>query len=99
MVIESTTDKRASWNVDSTSSKPFPLLEALEPRLLLSGDGILAITPDPLDTLVDTVPQIVVGLLETNDQAEEQVPSVAPNANIYEPLFSLSVGDKTSENT
>ena len=73
MIFKSTTDEKASWNVDSTSSKPFALLEQLEPRILLSGDGLLNIAPEPLDSLLDTMPQVVqyAELLETNEQAEE----------------------------
>lgn len=98
MIFKSTTDEKVTWNVDSTSITPFALLEQLEPRILLSGDGLLSITPDPLDSLLDTSPQIVqyAELLETNEQAEEaekQVHSELSNANIYEPLLTLSVDE------
>ncbi len=102
MIFKSTKDEKASWNVDSTSSKPFALLEQLEPRILLSGDGLLNIAPEPLDSLVYTMPQVVqyAELLETNEQAEEaeeQVPCELSNANIYEPLLTLSVDEAGDE--
>ncbi len=91
MILKSTTDERVSWEVDSTSSKPFTLLEQLEPRILLSGDGLLNIAPDPLDSLLDNMPQIVqyAELLETNEQAEQNVPSEIPNTDVYLPLYTF----------
>ena len=59
MIFKSTTNEKSTRKVDSTSSKPFTLLEQLEPRILLSGDGLLSIAPDPLDLLLDTTSQVV----------------------------------------
>jgi hypothetical protein len=99
VILKSTTDERVSWEVDSTSSKPFTLLEQLEPRILLSGDGLLNIAPDPLDSLLDNMPQIVqyAEVLDTSEQAEEQAPSDTHNSDIYPPIFTLSADDESVE--
>jgi hypothetical protein len=49
--------------------------EALEPRILLSGYSLLNLAPDPLDSLIDTTPQVVqyAELLETNGQVEDEI--------------------------
>jgi len=96
LIFRSATDKKTTRNADSVSSKPIALLEQLEPRLLLSGDGLLNISPDPLDSLLETMPQVVqhAELLETDEQAEEAEERAAcelSSAHIYEPLLTLSV--------
>jgi Ca2+-binding RTX toxin-like protein len=83
------------------------LFEALEPRILLSGDSLLNIAPDPLqDALLDTTPQIVqyAELLETSEQVEQEIsqeldPSNTLNADIFTPILTLFVddGDKNDD--
>jgi hypothetical protein len=76
-------------------------LEQLEPRILLSADGLLNITPDPhQDTLLNNTQQEIryAELLYTNEQAEEQISLEAAqpvNLDIeaYEPIFTLLVDD------
>jgi hypothetical protein len=96
MIFGLAMDERASWDVDSASAKPFTLLEQLEPRILLSADCLNAIAPEPLDSLLDNMPQVVqhAELLETNDQAEEQAPS---DTAIYQPIFTLSSNGESVE--
>ncbi|MBL7189512.1 MAG: LEPR-XLL domain-containing protein [Phycisphaerae bacterium] len=76
--------KRSSWT-GSMPIKP-PILERLEPRILLSGDGLLNIAPlDPLqDALLNATPQVVrhAELME----AEEQLPNT--EQEIHRPLDS-----------
>ena len=75
MIFTITTDRKTTWNTDSSPTKPVTF-EALEPRILLSGDSLLNIALDPLqDALLDTMPQVVqyAELLETNDQVEEEM--------------------------
>jgi hypothetical protein len=66
--------------------------EQLEPRILLSGDGLLNIAaPEPLrDPLLDGMQQVVqyAELLETNEQVEEQIPSDTLDTDIYPPIFT-----------
>jgi hypothetical protein len=101
VILKSTKAEKTSWDVDSTSSKPFTLLEQLEPRILLSGDGLLAVAPDPLDSLYETMPQIVQSaeLLERIEQAEERDPSDPSAKDIYPPIFTFSAGDENPEVT
>jgi hypothetical protein len=68
VIFKHTTDKKAVQNNNSVSVKPLVLFEQLEPRILLSGDSLLNLAPDPLDSLIDTTPQVVqyAELLETN---------------------------------
>ncbi|MHA2062556.1 MAG: LEPR-XLL domain-containing protein, partial [Candidatus Sifarchaeia archaeon] len=76
-------------------------LEQLEPRILLSADGLLNITPDPhQDTLLNNAQQEIryAELLYTNEQVEEQISLEAAqpvNLDIeaYEPIFTLLVDD------
>ncbi len=96
MVVKITTDRKTTWGTDSNPAKPITF-EILEPRILLSGDSLLIIAPDPLDSLLDTTPQVVqyAELLETNDQVQEEIsqeldPSEALNADIYQPIFTFS---------
>ena len=99
MVSDTPTDRKVSWSTDSNSAKPVTF-EVLEPRILLSGDSLLNIAPDPFDSLIDTTPQVVqyAELLETNDQIEEEInqeldPAEALNSDIYQPIFTLSVNE------
>ena len=89
-------DHRSTKRGDSAPVKP-PVLERLEPRILLSGDGLLNIAPP--DPFQDT-PQVVqyAELLET----EEQLPtsgqeihmeldsSDQPETDLWQPIFTLS---------
>ena len=59
MVFGAKTNKKVFWAGGSDAPKPFTLLEQLEPRILLSADGLHTLSPDPLDSLVDTMPQMV----------------------------------------
>ena len=74
MVSETTTDKKVSWNAESNSAKPV-IFEILEPRILLSGDSLLNIAPDPLQDTIDTTPQVVqyAELLEINDKIKDKI--------------------------
>jgi len=85
------TYRKLSSSADSVPVKP-PVLEKLEPRILLSGDGLLNIAPpDPFqDALLNTMPQVVqyAELLQTSEAVEEQI-----GADVYQPLFTLAVGD------
>ena len=80
-----------------TASQPFhpPGFEKLEPRILLSGDGLLGVVqPDsPEDTLLDKTQQVVqcAELWETNEQVEQQCPRV--EGEIHKPIFTLSVAE------
>ncbi len=92
------------WKEDSKPGRP-TLLEILEPRILLSADGLLnAIIPDQgQDTLMDSMQEAVQNaeLLETNEQVEVQInpepdPSDSPNTDGYQPICTLSVDDNES---
>ncbi len=78
------------------------LLEILEPRILLSADGLLnVIIPDQnQNTSQDNMREVVqyADLLDTNEQVEEQIsheltPSDTLNTDIYQPIFTLFVDD------
>jgi hypothetical protein len=72
------------------------MLEKLEPRILLSGDGLLSISTLalPEDASLDGTQQIVqYSDLETNEQIEEQDSSDSYEADLYQPLFTLSEDD------
>ena len=80
-------------------------LKQLEPRILLSADGLLnAIIPDQSqDLLQDSMQQVVqyAELLETHEEVEEQVPAIGQlvaqeldpsdtfETNLYEPIVTL----------
>ena len=100
MVFDSKRDKKASWNGDSTS-KPSFLFEALEPRILLSADGLHAIVPDPLHPLIDNIPQVIqyAELPATSEQVEEQAQSDTHNIDIYPPILTLSPDNESTETT
>ena len=89
------------WKAGSEPGRP-TLLEILEPRILLSADGLLnAIIPDQgEDTLIDGIQEVVqyAELLDINDQVEEQIklelaPSDTSNSDVYQPIFTLFVDD------
>ncbi|MBN2316291.1 MAG: LEPR-XLL domain-containing protein [Sedimentisphaerales bacterium] len=68
--FEYTKGWKISSSTESKTHRP-PLLERLEPRILLSGDGLLsAVVPDPF---LDTMPQLAqhAKLLETIEQVEQ----------------------------
>ena len=85
-------------DADSASAAPFAVLESLEPRILLSADGLLSISPDPLDSLLDTTPLIVqhAEILQAEEQSEQQDQSELSEDNIYEPVLTLSL-DQTED--
>jgi len=94
-------DWRQPGRVRSESSMP-TLLEILEPRILLSADGLLnVIIPDQnQNTSQDNMREVVqyADLLDTNEQVEEQIsheltPSDTLNTDIYQPIFTLFVDD------
>ncbi len=60
--------------------KPLIYLEQLEPRILLSGDGLLNIAPNLCqDTVLNNPSKIVqeAELLETNGHVEEQTSALS----------------------
>ena len=77
--------------------KPLIQLEQLEPRIMLSADGLLnAIVPDQdLDMSLDGTQQVVqyAELLETQEQIEEQVISDTSNNDNCRPILTLSIDD------
>ncbi len=90
-IFKRTNGGRPIREVDSKATRPI-VLEKLEPRILLSGDGLLNIATDPLeDPLLDNKPLVVqnADLLDTNTQADEQVSSKLSDADIYEPILTL----------
>ena len=73
--------------------------EQLEPRILLSGDSLHNIAPNPhRDTIFDntSVPDQFVELRDANGQVEEQIdqkllrPSTL-NSNVCQPIFTLLI--------
>ena len=81
--------------------KPLIHLEQLEPRILLSGDSLLNIAPDPHeDTILDNTPQVVeyAELLDTHEPVEEQIsleltqPDTT-NTDVCQPIFTLLADD------
>ena len=81
--------------------KPLIHLEQLEPRILLSGDGLLNITPNLYqDTVLDNPSKVVqeAELLDTNEQVEEQISLElvsydTPHTDTYQPILTLFVDD------
>ena len=70
------------------------LLEILEPRILLSADGLLNVIPPDQgkDMSLDSSQEVVqyAELLDTNEQVDEQIslelaPSDSPNSDICQP--------------
>jgi hypothetical protein len=78
--------------------------EQLEPRILLSGDGLFNIAPEPQeDTIVDNTTLVVqyVELLDRNEQVEEHINpglvlSDIPNTDVYRPIITLLVDDDST---
>ena len=85
--------------------KPLIHLEQLEPRILLSDDSLLNITPNPdQNAILDKLSKVVqeVELLHINEQVEEQnslepAPSDSPNIDIHQPIFTLTKDNTTDE--
>lgn len=82
--------------------KPLIQLEQLEPRILLSADGLLnSIVPEQdQDMSLDGMQDVIqyVELLETQEQVEEQInqeltSSDSTDTNICQPIFTLLVDD------
>jgi hypothetical protein len=92
-------------NISSTSVKHLTLFEQLEPRILLSADSLLNITPNPLQDLFlnNTQQEIQYSeLLDTNEQVKEQISlevaqPVNPDIEAYEPIFTLFVDDNEND--
>jgi len=88
-------------NIDSTSGKPLPHFEQLEPRILLSGDGLLNVMGPVLDqnTLMESVPEVVQysELSQTHEQVEEPAQCEPSNADDYQPILTLFVDDNANE--
>jgi len=86
--------------------KPLIHFEQLEPRILLSGDSLLNIAPNPhQDTIFDNTLMVdqFVELLGAKGQVDEQInkellqPST-PNSNVCQPIFTLFIyNDDTHE--
>jgi len=100
-MVKSIKDWRQPWRVRSESSRP-TLLEILEPRILLSADGLLnAIIPDQdQDISLDSMREVVqcTKLLDTNEQVEVQISRElttfdTTNTDVYQPIFTLFVDD------
>lgn len=85
--------------------KPLIQLEQLEPRIMLSGDSLLNIAPNPhQDTVLDntSLADQFVEFADTNEEVEEQisqelVPSDKPNTDVCQPIFTLYLDDNTNE--
>ncbi|MFB0555683.1 MAG: choice-of-anchor D domain-containing protein [Phycisphaerae bacterium] len=77
------------------------LFEQLEPRILLSGDSLLNIAPNPdQDTILDNPLKVVqeAELLDTNKQMEPQInqelaSSDTPNSEVCEPIITLYIDE------
>ena len=79
--------------------KPLIQLEQLEPRILLSGDGLLNIAPNPdPNTILDNPSKVVqeAELLNINEQVEEQVISDTSNNDNCQPILTLFPDDNTN---
>ena len=108
-ILKHIKDRRLFPSTDSEPVRP-PVLERLEPRIMLSGDGLLSIAPpDPFqDALLNTMPQVVqyAELLETCEQVEQQPvtdqkidqqvgPSYPGGTDLWQPILTLSVDGST----
>ena len=100
-IIRRIKDWHQPWKKDSEPSRS-TLLEVLEPRILLSVDGLLNVTifDQGQDTSQDSAREVVqyAELLDTNEQVEEHIspelaPSDTPNIDVYHPIFTLFVDD------
>ena len=100
-IIRRIKDWQQPWKTGSEPSRS-TLLEVLEPRILLSVDGLLdvIISDQGQDTLLDGRQQVVqyAELLDIKEQVEEQInqelaPSDTPNTDVYQPIFTLFVDD------
>ncbi len=106
MIFKHTTDKKAVQNNNSVSVKPVIHLEQLEPRILLSGDSLLNIAPNPQQDTIDDNTSLTdqyAELLDTQEPVEEQISleltqSDSPDTNICQPIFTLLADDnKTND--
>ena len=96
-------DRRSSSTTESKNSPP-TFLEKLEPRILLSGDGLLSsVAPDPL---IDMASPIVLHVesLGISEPTEQQLPinwqidlddrcSDRVETDLLEPILTLSIED------
>jgi len=84
--------------------KPLIQLEQLEPRIMLSGDGLLNIAPNPhQDTSLDktSLTDQYAELLDTHEQVEEQISLEltqpdTPDTDVCQPIFTLYVDDNNT---
>ncbi len=82
--------------------KPVIHLEQLEPRIMLSGDSLLNIAPNPQEDTIDDNTSLTdqyAELLDTQEQVEEQIsqelaPSDRSNTDVYQPICTLFVDCK-----
>jgi len=86
--------------------KPLIQLEQLEPRIMLSGDGLLNIAPNPQqDTILDntSLTDQYAELLDTHEQVEEQISleltqPETTNTDVCQPIFTLYIDDENINN-
>ena len=96
----------SSLSADSIPLRPV-LLERLEPRILLSGDGLL-VNAAASDSRVDNMPQVIqyAELLGTSEQVEQQSPTeqeidqdarlaCLDGTNLLQPILTLSMEENT----
>jgi hypothetical protein len=103
-IFEPIRDNKLRSSTDAVQVKP-PALERLEPRILLSGDGLLNIVPpNPLqDMLINSTPEVVqhVDSLENEGRFPTPEQEISPELDVsdelrtgfYQPLITLSVDD------
>ncbi|MCP4261956.1 MAG: S8 family serine peptidase [Planctomycetes bacterium] len=88
-------------NIDSTSVKPLSNFEQLEPRILLSADGLLDfIGPDHVQNiLMDSLQEVVqcTELPQTHERLEQPAQSEPSNADDYQPILTLCVNDNENK--
>ncbi|MCP4260082.1 MAG: choice-of-anchor D domain-containing protein, partial [Planctomycetes bacterium] len=88
-------------NQDYASAKPLPHFEQLEPRILLSADGLLNVLGpcQSQNTFMDNSPEVVQcsELSQTHEQLEEVSQSDQSNTNDYQPILTLCVDDNANE--
>ena len=103
-IFKHITERKSSLSTDSKPVKPI-VLERLEPRILLSGDGLLyAATYDPLLESVQPIVQCAE-ILDTTERVNQQHPAEGQEidqnltnpdpleTDLCEPIFTLSVED------
>jgi len=82
--------------------KPLIQIEQLEPRIMLSGDGLLNIAPDlNEDTILDNTSQVIQYVEDTHEPVEaelslELAQPYTTNIDVYEPIITLLVDDDST---